>query len=411
MEIKNQEQIPRFVQHRIRIHMERNSPIYISLTGENSHKINIPPGQGSFSIGTKKASPGKYDVLVDADVPLNWNVFNVMYTPHGKQNADRYPNGDWPRFLYYSGNDTGFIQWSEKRKIERMHWSPLAPVKADFTKANIYELSIHASSHPIELTLGEHIQKLFLSGNLENITVYTSAPLLLLQLAPKTDLPHTIYKLPDFPHLSKVVDSVHVDNAIVGPPMDCNSLLQFKNTKSLNLSGNITNIDALAELTDLESLGLRTVSDLTGMPALATWAKLNSFIGWNIEETQGKILQRELKTILAERQMGYSSVSKLRKKIWFKTEYGIPFTNWDSKNAKTATKAYKTALKEIGKAKKEEEVKQAIVKLIELINILPNIETIEREDTGTAVEQLIESSPLNLPQELATKWFDEIRDF
>ncbi|WP_262708263.1 hypothetical protein [Sphingobacterium yanglingense] len=42
---------------------------------------------------------------------------------------------------------------------------------------------------------------------------------------------------------------------------------------------------------------------------------------------------------------------------------------------------------------------------------MPNIETVEREDTGTAVEQLIESSPLNLPQELATKWFDEIRDF
>lgn len=391
--------------------MERNIPIYISLTGENSHKITIPPGQGSFSIGTKLVSNGKYDVWVDSNAPINWNVFNEMYTPHGKQHTDVFPYGDWPRFLYYSGNDSSFIQWSEKRKIERMHWSPLATIKADFSKANIYELSVHVSSHPIELTLGGGIQKLFLSGNLENITVNTSTPLLLLHLAPQPEPAHTLYRLPEFSDLSKVVDSIYADNAITGPAMDCNSLLQFKNAKSLNMSGNITNIQALAVLTDLETLGLRTIPDLTGMPTLATWTKLNSFIGWNIEETLGKVLQQELKAILKEKQMAYSSVSKLRKKVWFKTEYGIPFTNWDSKNAKTATKAYKTALKEISKAKSEQQVKQAIVKLIELINTLPNIETVEREDTGTAVEQLVESSPLNLPQELAAKWFDEIRDF
>ncbi|WP_240458452.1 hypothetical protein [Sphingobacterium luzhongxinii] len=109
--------------------------------------------------------------------------------------------------------------------------------------------------------------------------------------------------------------------------------------------------------------------------------------------------------------MEYSSVSKLRKKTWFTTEYGIPFTNWDGNNAKTATKAYKVALKEINKAKTEKDVKLAIVKLVQLINTLPNIETVEREDTGTAVEQLVASSKLNLTQELAAQWFDEVRDF
>jgi len=392
--------------------MERNTPTFISLTGENSHKIVIPPGQGSFSIGTKNISNGKYDVLVAEGSAINWDVFNEMYTPHGKQNADRYPYGDWPRFFYYSGDDTGFIQWSEKRKIENMNWAPIGPMKADFTKANINELSIHATTNPIELILGENINKLYLSGNLANIQIKASPGTTLVQFAPDTSTAaDNNYSIPEFPSLNKTVTSVHVDNTVIGTAVDCSSLLQFKNIQSLNLSGNITNLQAIAQLHELEYLGLRTMPDLTGMPALKIWQKLKSFIGWNIEETQGKVLQQELKAILKEKEMGYSSVSKLRKKIWFTTEYGIPFTNWEGKNAKIATKAYKTALKEISKAKGEQEVKQAIIKLIELVNTLPNIETIEREDTGKAVEQLVESSPLNLPQELATKWFDEVRDF
>ncbi|ERJ58250.1 hypothetical protein [Sphingobacterium paucimobilis] len=392
--------------------MDRSTPTFISLTGENSHKIVIPPGQGSFSIGTKNMSKGKYDVLVVEGSAINWDVFNEMYTPHGKQNADRYPNGDWPRFFYYSGDDTGFIQWSEKRRIENLNWAPIGPMKADLSKANIYELSIHATANPIELILGENIKKLYLSGNLANIQIKASPSTTLVQFAPDTGTAaDNNYCLPEFLSLNKTVTSVHVDNTVIGAAVDCSSLLQFKNIQSLNLSGNITNLQAIAQLHELEYLGLRTMPDLTGMPALKIWQKLKSFIGWNIEETQGKILQQELKSLLKEREMEYSSVSKLRKKIWFTTEYGIPFTNWEGKNAKIATKAYKSALKAIGKAKTEAEVKQAIIELIDLINTLHNIETVEREDTGTAVEQLVASSRLDLPQELAAQWFDDRRDF
>ncbi|WP_164123544.1 hypothetical protein [Sphingobacterium sp. xlx-130] len=390
--------------------MERNTPTHISLTGENSHKIVIPPGQGSFSIGTKNISKGKYDVLVTADSTINWDVFNEMYTPHGKQNTDRYPCGDWPRFFYYSGDDSGFIQWSEKRRIESLNWSPISSLKADFTKANIDTLTIHVGDNPIELILGENILKLHLNGNINNITIGASPGTTLVHFSPDADA-NTIYGLPNFPSLSNIATSIHLDNAIIGAAFDCASLVQFKKMSSLNLRGNITNPQALAQLPNLEDLGLRTIPDLTGLPSLATWNKLKSFIGWNIEETKGKILQQELKALLKEKEMEYSSVSKLRKKTWFTTEYGIPFTNWDGNNAKTATKAYKVALKEINKAKTEKDVKLAIVKLVQLINTLPNIETVEREDTGTAVEQLVASSKLNLTQELAAQWFDEVRDF
>lgn len=63
------------------------------------------------------------------------------------------------------------------------------------------------------------------------------------------------------------------------------------------------------------------------------------------------------------------------------------------------------------KAKTESEVHDAIVNFVGTINKLSDIETSEREDTGTAVSQLIETSGLEIPQEIGQKWFDEARDF
>jgi hypothetical protein len=87
--------------------MDRDKPIKISLTSTNSHTVKIPAGQGSFSIGIVGMDKKKFDVLVEENLPINWNVFNDFYTPHGKQNAEKYPYGDWPRFFYYFGNDIG----------------------------------------------------------------------------------------------------------------------------------------------------------------------------------------------------------------------------------------------------------------------------------------------------------------
>ncbi|WP_315079763.1 hypothetical protein [Acinetobacter guillouiae] len=56
-------------------------------------------------------------------------------------------------------------------------------------------------------------------------------------------------------------------------------------------------------------------------------------------------------------------------------------------------------------------MKGAIIELIEIINTLPNIETVEREDTGLAVLQLVEASTFDIDQQTVNAWFDEIRDF
>ena len=49
---------------------------YISLTGENSHEVDIPAGQGSFSIALK--GYGDADAYVDADTPIAWSAFDGM---------------------------------------------------------------------------------------------------------------------------------------------------------------------------------------------------------------------------------------------------------------------------------------------------------------------------------------------
>ena len=48
---------------------------YLSLTGENSHIIDLYLGQGGLSIGTKGVSDGEYDVWVDPGEKINWDAF------------------------------------------------------------------------------------------------------------------------------------------------------------------------------------------------------------------------------------------------------------------------------------------------------------------------------------------------
>lgn len=391
--------------------MSRDKPTHISLTGEKSHRISIPVGQGSFSIGTIGLSEGKFDVWVDNCKPIHWSAFNEIYTGHGRQNAEQYSYGNWPRWFYYSGNDKGFIEWSRKRHIERFHWTTYEDASIDITTASIYGFSLQVNKGHIEISIGSMTKELSLSGNIENIDIKKCDALPYLRFMPRGGQDETgPYELPLYKRLEKA-PSIDIDVPPIGRPFDCKSLLQFTNLKSLSLSGNLANLDALAELKYLETIALRYVPDLTNMPSLSVWENLKNFIGWNIEETAGKVFKKEWNELAKTKELGHLSVSQLRKKIWFTTEYGIPFSAWDGKSAKIATKAYKTCLKEIRKSKAKSEVRKAIIEFVEVINSLQNIETTEREDTGIAVLQLIESSALDISEETGIEWFDEVRDF
>lgn len=389
-----------------------NEEIFIiSLTGENSHTLKLPAGQGSLSIGTKGISKGKYDIWVEKDKPINWDAFNELYTPYGRQNAEKYPYGDLPRWFYYFGNDTGFVEWSAKRRIEEFFWKPNEDTSIDLTQANIYMLTIQADEGKVKVSVGSETKKLTLSGRLENIEIEKYDTLPFIDFVPLLSQTETSpYKLPVY----KAIEDakwIGIKGEPLGQPFDCTSLLQFPNLLSISLSGSLANLEALTELKNLQSIALRYVPDLTGMPKLAACESLNHFIGWNIEETAGKALRAEGRELSKVKEFEYFSVSSLKKKIWFATEYGIPFSGWEDKNAKLATRAYKACLKEIKKSKTEDEAHEAIAKFIEAINKLPDIETTEREDTGTAVSQLVEASGLEISQETWERWFDELRDF
>lgn len=381
-----------------------------SLTGKDSHTIVIPAGQGSLSIGTKGISEGEYDVWVEQDSVINWDAFNDFYTGYGQEHKEQYPYGDLPRWFYYSGNDTGFIKWSAKRKIEQFSWEVHADMAADFTDANITRLAVRTRENKIRISTGEKIRDLTLAGTLENFDYQKCDKFPFLEFAPDDPEEKISSRLPVFPVLADAVD-VSIYNSPAKVAFDCESLLQFKQLSRISLHGNMTNLNALAKLEQLEGIELRYVPDLQGMPKLENWKRLEKLIGYNIEETAGKALRTELRQLKKERQMSYSSVTKLRRQVWFVTEYGIPFSEWEDKTAKKATRAYKACYNKIKKAETEKELHEAVKEFIEKINRLDGIETTEREDVYTAITQLKEGTVIDIAPEKWEQWFDEVREF
>ncbi|MDE6362923.1 MAG: hypothetical protein K2L86_01450 [Lachnospiraceae bacterium] len=381
-----------------------NMEYVISLTGKDSHKVVIPAGQGTFSIGTKGISEGEYDVWVEQDSRINWDAFNEFYTGYGREHKEKYPYGNWPRWFYYSGNDTGFIEWSAKRRIEEFHWAIHTDLTADFADAEIGRLGLHTEENTVQIVNCEKIVHLTLSGRLENF-----------DLKPCEKLPYMVFcpessQLPVFPALVQIT-ALDIYNTPAKAAFDCESLLQFKDLKAISLHGNLTNLSALAQLRHLESIALRYVPDLEGMPQLHSWDGLTYFIGYNIEETAGKTLRTEVRQLKKEKSMEHASVSKLRKRVWFVTEYGMPFSEWEEKTAKKAARAYKSCFNQIKKSQTEEEVHKAVIEFIGRINRLDGIETTEREDVYTAIMQLKEGAIADIPPEKWEQWFDEVREF
>ena len=374
----------------------------LSLTGKDSHKVNITPGQGRFTIAPK-TSGEKADAYVDADTPIQWEVFNDFKVPAG---------GNWPRVMDYVGNDTRFIEWTEQREMESFDWRLMAPATVDFSKAKIEYLSVDNNDYPLDIKLGNKwLRGLSLQGNPHKITLESVVPLEDISFRISTEKKNnTPVFLPEFEVL-KDLTTINISTPVGGQPFDCGSLLQFKKLKTVRFYGNMCNMEALGKL-NLSGIEVRYCPDMTGLPPLSTWADLNYCIFWNVEEVRGKVLRKELKELEKTRELSeYVSVSNLHPKSWFATEFNIPFASWEGKNGREAMKAYKETLKAVKKAKEEKEVRSLLEGLIAVINGLPNIETTEREDTYEAVCQLAEVASFAIEEEKITQWFDQAREF
>ncbi len=384
--------------------------VVLSLTGKDSHKFLFPSGQGSLSIGTIGNVNREYDLLVNEDDVIYWETFNGYYSVAGWKEKDRYPYGNMPRFFYYSGNDTGFIDWSSKREIEEFRWIPQKDMSVDFTNSKIYLLYIKTKEYYIDFSLGEQVSELHLCGHLDHYLIKNCKKVPRLYFEPEYDKNIESYKLPIFSVL-KDAEEVQVTVSALSAPFDCSSLLQFPKLKKIYLNGNITNLEALKELEDLNTLGIWNAPNLSGMPKLTVWDHLSWFVASTIDEEVGKVLRKELSSLKKKRKFEFSYVGKLRSPLWFEQNYGIPFAYWENKNGKKATSAYKKCLKEVKSSKTEEKIKKAIINFVEKINKLEDIESMERDDVYSSLCSIMKSSPIEIGTKKWETWFDKAREF
>ncbi|MFC7677460.1 hypothetical protein [Paenibacillus sp. GCM10028914] len=381
----------------------------IDLTGPRSHTLVIRPGVGSLSIGPPRLGK-KADLHVEPDARIDWTVFDVFATPAGSP---------WPRFLYYSGCDTGFFNWAQTRPIEEMTWNPAlsADTVVDASQSIIHSLHIElcTSESRLNLKLPKGSFRLNVSGDLLRLSATGNMPSS-LTLAPQTgrrknDPP---YILPDLGVLHHVT-SLTLQNTPLGQPISLECLNRFPNLDSLSLWGNFCDLDLLARHARLTNLELRFMPDLEGIPSLDTWPLLDRFIAYNVEETRGKRLRQQMKTRAKTRPwIGHASVSQLRKPEWWMTEYGRPFSSWPKRLAKLANEAYDVAQESLAQARSLADAEAAITAFTIRFNSIKGIETTEREDLGEAVWQLSQSDHLigqPITEEMAQCWFDVAREY
>ena len=382
-----------------------NKKLSISLTGEYSHETIIEPGQGSFNIGVRGIDNDYIDAWVDKDDKINWEAFNDC-----EEIFDYLSRSiKWPRFFNYTGNDIGFIEWSKKRNIEYFTWKPQKEMNVDFTNAKIHDLYIR-SDYKIILSFGYNVDYLNLYGNPNNYIIEKCLKVPSLGFHLKKNNTIENFSLPEYKYF-KDAEELLIEVDPNGPPFDCNSLLQFPNLKLLHLIGNFKNLSALKELKHLNKLGFWNVPDLSGLPDLNNWNELDKFVAINIDENIGKRLKSELKDLKKQRKFEHVFVSKLRNKLWFETEYSLPFSNWDSSKEKKATSIYKKCLKEIKSSTTENEIKSAIINFTNSFNKMNGIETIERDDIYIGLCTLMKNSPINIEHDTWQNWFDEVRKF
>jgi len=381
----------------------------IDLTGPRSHTLVIRRGVGSLSIGPSHLGK-KADLHVAPDTPIDWSVFDTFATPAGSP---------WPRFLYYTGSDTGFLAWAQKRPIEEMTWAPVlsANTEVDACASIVHGLHIELgqSVGSLSLKLPKRQFRLQVSGDLSRFSATGEIPDSLI-LAPRTsrrknDPP---FKLPDLGELQQVT-CLMLQNAPLGQPISLDCLDRFPNLDSLSLWGNFCDLDLLARHAQLTNLELRFMPELEDLPSLDTWPLLDRFIAYNVEESAGKRLRQQMKTRAKARPWtGYTSVSQLRKPEWWTSEYGRPFSSWPKRLAKLANEAYNAAQASLAEARSIADAEAAITAFTMRFNTLKGIETTEREDLGEAVWQLSQSNhQIDQPitEEMAQSWFDAAREY
>jgi len=382
----------------------------VSLTGPESHRLLYEPGRGDLRIAPPGLCHDVADLPVESGVAVDWSALADLRTTSGYR---------WPRFLYYVGDDPSLFSWARGLQpgLEDLSWTPTASAKIDASDANISTLTVNLTRRvPVELHVPRSCTHLTLRGDISLATVRTKAvdPDMQLTLAPRTSpsVEADPLAIPPLPGLG-ALRHLGITNAPLRQAIDITSISTITTLKGLAVSGSVTGLEAIADLTSLESLAFRYVADLQGMPPLASLPALSSLIAWNVEESAGKRLRTECRALempkLGDGE-GYS-VSQLRRPDWFFENHRLPFSAWTSKSARAATRAFRRAEKQIATIEHDDAAVDVLAAFGRAIAELRGLETTEREDAREAFALLAAAAGCDLDRATIDDVFGRHCDF
>jgi hypothetical protein len=294
--------------------------------------------------------------------------------------------------------------------------------KLDFSKTSVCTLSIDMTGVE-ELILNDGLEQLILLGEVRkdcNIQANGNEEALLLQcdkVIPKLKGLEALGKL----HVIKI-EELDIEEVL-------NAYPKLTELRLWGKPGNLVHFDKLPEFQQLEVL---TTMDLFGFTAedIPTPDRLpNLYMFWmeSLPEDAAKVTKKLYKK---RKEDGlHLWISKPRKPEWLAQNLDNPFRSWDGQenitpaNAKKAAALYRKTRADMVKLVESspDEMMQGATELVKLYTEGFNkmdkgkyfIETVEREDIYTALDDILDLIPaeFNIDKENLLNFFDELKDF
>ena len=294
--------------------------------------------------------------------------------------------------------------------------------KLDFSKTSVCTLSIDMTDVE-ELILNDGLEQLILLGEIRkdcNIQANGNEQTLLLQcdkVIPKLKGLQALGKL----HVIKI-EELDIEEVL-------NAYPKLTELRLWGKPGNLLHFDTLSEFKELEVL---TTMDLFGftaedIPRPDSLPNLRRFWMNSLPEDAAKVAKKLYKK---RKEEGLDLwITKPRKPEWLVQNLDNPFRSWDgqenitSANAKKAATLYRKTRAGMVKLVESspDEIMQGATELVKLYTEGFNkmdkgkyfIETVEREDIYTALDDILDLIPaeFNIDKENLLNFFDELKDF
>ena len=294
--------------------------------------------------------------------------------------------------------------------------------KLDFSKTSPHRLSLDMTGVE-ELILNDDLEELILLGEITKdckIKAYENGANLLLQ--PDKTIP----KLQGLKDLGKL----HFMNIT---ELDIEEILtEYPKLRELRLWGKPGNLLHFDTLSEFKELGVLTTMDLFGftaedIPRPDSLPNLHRFWMNSLPEDAAKVAKKLYKK---RKEEGLDLwITKPRKPEWLAQNLDNPFRSWDGQENITPTNAKKAATlyrkTRVGMIKLVESSPDAIMQgATELVKLYTEgfnkmdkgkyfIETVEREDIYTALDDILDLIPaeFSIDKENLLNFFDELKDF